>query len=142
MYKPAQARHIRRELALFHPLAQQLAEDASEILVPGIGQEAARVCDHAEEIIQRAHGLYTFLAENGYHPLVTNETVRSQTVIAVEAEKEVITKVKAGAKQAGLQLGNGYGAWKETTFRIANFPAIDVTDISLLRNFLYSISHK
>ena len=111
-------------------------------LLGRVMEQVVPVSEISEEIIQRAHGLYTFLAENGYHPLVTNETVRSQTVIAVEAEKEVITKVKAGAKQAGLQLGNGYGAWKETTFRIANFPAIDVTDISLLRNFLYSISHK
>ena len=102
--------------------------------VPGIDETAV-------ELHSRAREWYTFLTDHGYELLISNEAVRSDTVIAVQADRETITKIKAGAKQAGLQLGNGYGKWKDTSFRIANFPAITMTDIPLLRNFLFSISH-
>jgi len=107
-----------------------------------------RVMEHVEPIQQiaadiheRAENWYKFLGNNGYEVLVKNEAVRSDTVIAVNAERERVTQIKSKAKLSGFQLGNGYGKWKETTFRIANFPAINETDISLLRNFLFMLPH-
>ena len=37
------------KLAVFHPAADQIAEDASEVLVPGVAEEAARVSQHTDE---------------------------------------------------------------------------------------------
>jgi phosphoserine aminotransferase len=109
-------------------------------LLGKVMEQVHPIAETAMEIHERAVELNTFLSENGYELLISNEKVRSDTVIAVQADKEKITRVKSMAKQAGMQLGNGYGSWKETSFRIANFPAITLTDISLLRNFLFTVS--
>lgn len=95
-----------------------------------------------QEIHERALEWYDFLPQYGYEILVENARVRSDTVITVKASREKITLIKSMAKISGLQLGNGYGAWKESTFRIANFPAITATEISILKNFLITMSSK
>ncbi|QOI97337.1 MAG: alanine--glyoxylate aminotransferase family protein [Flammeovirgaceae bacterium] len=69
--------------------------------------------------------------------LAHNKTVRSHTVLAIEAPAAKVQQVKAAATNAGFQLGNGYGEWKNTTFRIANFPAIQRKEIARLMDFLY-----
>ena len=43
------------------------------------------------------------------------------------------------AEQKGIILGKGYGEWKNSTFRIANFPALDQTEIESLQKFLESL---
>lgn len=68
--------------------------------------------------------------------LIGNEAVRSYTVIPVTAERELITRIKSEAKGKGLLLGEGYGQWKEDTFRIANFPALKKDEIAALKRFL------
>ena len=40
------------------------------------------------------------------------------------------------AKEEGLILGKGYGSLKKEWFRIANFPAHSMKEISKLLNFL------
>ena len=40
------------------------------------------------------------------------------------------------AKENNIILGNGYGAWKDTTFRIANFPAIEDWEFDQLKTLL------
>lgn len=95
---------------------------------------------------QRAADWYRFfdeeMAESPFtllHPAqVTNGPVRSDTVIAVEGPEVAIKAIKGAAKAAGITLGNGYGAWKNTTFRIANFPAIDNREIEQLKAFISS----
>ncbi|MBD0256774.1 MAG: alanine--glyoxylate aminotransferase family protein [Cytophagales bacterium] len=90
---------------------------------------------------RQASDWYAFLEPLlGLQPLVRNAAVRSATVVAVEAPQVVIAPLKEGAKREGLVLGNGYGAWKDTTFRIANFPALTAEEIGLLRNFLWNAS--
>jgi phosphoserine aminotransferase len=84
----------------------------------------------------RGRAWYTFLKENGYAVLVENEEVRSDTVIAVTGTRERVAFLKKAAKENGIMLGNGYGVWKETTFRIANFPAITQHEIDLLKKCL------
>lgn len=92
---------------------------------------------------QRAADWYRFLANwtgtpagQGFSLLNDDPAVRSDTVIAVRGSDERINAVKAAAQQAGILLGNGYGDWKNTTFRIANFPAITDDEIGQLRQFL------
>jgi phosphoserine aminotransferase len=69
--------------------------------------------------------------------LVKNKAVRSHSVLAIETAAELLQTIKAEAKKSGFILGNGYGDWKETTFRIANFPALKRTEIARLMDFLY-----
>lgn len=72
--------------------------------------------------------------------LIKNKSVRSQTVLTVEAKPEVVEKVKVKAKKAGIILGEGYGELKSSTFRIANFPAIQRKEIALLMDFLHDFT--
>lgn len=93
-----------------------------------------------ELTIRRAAAWYRFfeqeLADSPFRLLIANAAQRSDTVIAVEGTEADISAVKKAAKQAGLLLGNGYGDWKNTTFRIANFPAISEEEIEALKGFL------
>ncbi|GAA4449762.1 hypothetical protein GCM10023189_09380 [Nibrella saemangeumensis] len=92
-------------------------------------------------IKQRAEEWYEFFtspdaAGRGMHLLIQNPAHRSDTVIAVEGQAEGIATIKAAALEQGITLGNGYGDWKNTTFRIANFPAIEEDEIAILKDFL------
>jgi phosphoserine aminotransferase len=68
--------------------------------------------------------------------LITKQDVQSFTVLAITAPTALIEKIKAEAKQKGLLLGEGYGSWKTSSFRIANFPAIENNEIETLKRFL------
>jgi phosphoserine aminotransferase len=67
---------------------------------------------------------------------VHNPELRSDTVLAIEAQPAVVKHIKQIMEAQGITLGNGYGAWKDTTFRIANFPAISEADRLALREQL------
>ncbi|MFA0963190.1 aminotransferase class V-fold PLP-dependent enzyme [Roseivirga sp. BDSF3-8] len=68
--------------------------------------------------------------------MVPDEYLRSRTVLAVKAPADRIAEIHRTANEAGIQLGKGYGPHKETSFRIANFPAIDSEDVEKLKAFL------
>lgn len=87
---------------------------------------------------QRAADWYTFWneSESDFGLLIQDKAIRSSTVIAVEGSEAAISAIKPAARQAGITLGNGYGDWKNTTFRLANFPAITNADIGQLQTFL------
>ncbi|NBB20721.1 aminotransferase class V-fold PLP-dependent enzyme [Runella sp. CRIBMP] len=85
----------------------------------------------------RAKAWYSFLEnETDWRPLVQNPSTRSDTVIAVKGEPEAVSVVKKAALSAGITLGNGYGEWKNNTFRIANFPAFEDEEVAILKTFL------
>lgn len=67
---------------------------------------------------------------------VQNPEVRSHTVVTVTAAPDLILKVKSAAKKEGFLLGEGYGALKKNTFRIANFPALKKKEMTALMKFL------
>ena len=92
----------------------------------------------AERVRKQAGEWYQFLGQEGspFRLLVTNPAVRSDTVVAVGGEPSTLSRIKSQASQVGIVLGNGYGPWKETTLRIANFPAIEPKEISALKHFL------
>ena len=56
--------------------------------------------------------------------LVESDEARSYTVLTLEGEPNVIKTLHKRAQEAGYTMGKGYGDWKKTTLRIANFPAI------------------
>ena len=66
--------------------------------------------------------------------LVDNESVRSLTVLTLKTSDPV--SIKQLAYDRGIILGNGYGPWKSSTFRVANFPAIKTKEIEKLGEFL------
>lgn len=97
---------------------------------------------------KRAADWYAFfeqeMRESPFQLLITDPadrrpSVRSDTVIAVKGTETDIKAVKAAAQQAGITLGNGYGDWKNTSFRLANFPAITDEEIETLKQFLLSV---
>jgi phosphoserine aminotransferase len=68
--------------------------------------------------------------------LVDTKAVRSNTVLTVTAAADIIQSIKSTAKRKGFLLGEGYGDWKATTFRIANFPALKKKEIKALMGLL------
>ncbi|GAB3556484.1 aminotransferase class V-fold PLP-dependent enzyme [Spirosoma fluminis] len=90
----------------------------------------------------RAADWYAFfeqkMAHSPFRLLVDEPTHRSDTVIAIRGAEADIKAIKEAAQRAGITLGNGYGDWKNTTFRIANFPAIRDEEIETLKQFLVS----
>lgn len=87
----------------------------------------------------KAERIYAMLQGKipGLRPFTTKTLDRSTTVIAATADNpEVIAQMHARAKNAGILLGKGYGKLKESTLRIANFPAITQRDIDVLEEAL------
>ncbi|MEL7002779.1 MAG: aminotransferase class V-fold PLP-dependent enzyme [Bacteroidota bacterium] len=78
-------------------------------------------------LINRIKGLSLF---------VHNSQVLSDTVLTIKASEDVISQLHEKAEKAGIILGRGYGSNKMTTFRIANFPAIETKEIKVLHEFL------
>jgi phosphoserine aminotransferase len=87
---------------------------------------------------KRANILYQSLIKMGYQILEYDNRLRSNTVLTIKGKKEKIEGIKTLAQKEGILLGNGYGIWKENTFRIANFPAITDEDFEVLLRFLKS----
>ena len=67
--------------------------------------------------------------------LVENEQVRSYTVLTIVPINCSALDVTEIARKDKIVLGSGYGPWKENTFRIANFPAIEDDDWQSLKDF-------
>lgn len=72
-------------------------------------------------------------------PLIENKQVRSLTVLPLQGEAKMIDLIKKKTKTQGFLLGEGYGDLKQTTLRIANFPAIKSREINGLMTFLRSL---
>lgn len=91
----------------------------------------------SQRIKKQAEEWYDFIEnETKLELLIKNTAVRSETVIAVSGLEDDIKTIKKKALAENIVLGNGYGDWKNTTFRIANFPAITSTEIQTLKTLL------
>ncbi|MFC5411606.1 aminotransferase class V-fold PLP-dependent enzyme [Larkinella bovis] len=100
-------------------------------------QQIPGIAEVDQLIRKRATDWYRFFeTETNWKLLIDQPELRSDTVIAVQGSEEQIRAVKTDAQKAGITLGNGYGNWKSTTFRIANFPAIEEWEIEKLKTFL------
>jgi len=109
-------------------------------LLGRVMEQVSPIAEVASSTQERADEFYRFLADQGYSPLVSAQEVRSKTVIAVKLEGMRLADIKLKAKLQNIMLGNGYGEWKYQSFRIANFPAIDLEEIQLLKDFLASVT--
>lgn len=88
----------------------------------------------------RAKQLYSYFEQHPMlEPLVHQEQVRSDTVVAVRGAADAVQKAHILAKEAGLLLGKGYGKWEKETFRIANFPSHDDEEHALLMRTLEKV---
>ncbi len=95
---------------------------------------------HAE-VLQRYERWVEFLSTaTQLKHLVNKEDVQSYTVVPVTSTPDLISEIKIKAKKKGILLGEGYGAWKSSSFRIANFPAIENNEIQILMKFLKSFN--
>lgn len=97
---------------------------------PGVGE--------TEKVLQKRSSSWVDFLEDrrAISNLIKNHEVRSTTVLAVTAEEGLVSDIKKKAKKNGLLLGEGYGAFKPYTFRIANFPALKDSEIKTLKSFL------
>ncbi len=113
-------------------------------LLSQIMQHVPPIADVDKITKKRAAKWYAFFeteqTQLPFKPLINGHsasetTIRSDTVIALTGAEDDIATVKKRAKSAGIILGNGYGDWKDTTFRIANFPAIADGEVETLKAF-------
>ncbi|MES2730373.1 MAG: aminotransferase class V-fold PLP-dependent enzyme [Bacteroidota bacterium] len=107
-------------------------------LLKRVLEQVAPIVEIADRLQKQASEWYTLFDTDAspFRLLAQNPAVRSDTVITVAAEPALLSRIKSQASQVGILLGNGYGSWKDTTFRIANFPAITPGEISMLKHFL------
>ncbi len=93
--------------------------------------------DKTDKILKKRIQSLTAFFENrtAFKPLVDNLLVRSDTVLTLKANPKTLNKLKIAAEKNKIKLGNGYGEWKEFTFRIANFPAHSRQDFKKLIDF-------
>jgi phosphoserine aminotransferase len=99
-------------------------------------ENSSPIEDVHKKVLDRFEKWISFLSSsNSLHHLITNENVRSYTVVPVTTSGE-LTEIKKQAKENGLLLGEGYGEWKSSSFRIANFPALRDSEIKTLMRFL------
>ena len=90
-----------------------------------------------EKIIKRYRKWINFFESHKHvKHLIQNQAARSLTVLPLTAPSDMLRDIKYEAKNAGFLLGEGYGDLKNSTFRIANFPAIKKKEIELLKEFL------
>lgn len=98
-------------------------------------QAVSRGIDYVSAKLAKRMEAYEELFDHtdGFSHLVENPEVRSETVLAIQAAAP--DKIKAKALERGIVLGSGYGPWKSSTFRIANFPAIKTKEVEKLLSF-------
>lgn len=70
--------------------------------------------------------------ETEFSYLIENPELRLPTVLALKGNPEKINQLHKICLEKGIELGKGYGDWKQISFRIANFPSHTLEDIQTL----------
>jgi phosphoserine aminotransferase len=101
-------------------------------------EDSKAIAEVHEKVIDRYEKWREFFEKTrDLRHLITQQDVQSFTVLPITAASpELLQKIKKEAKQKGILLGEGYGNWKASSFRIANFPAIKNKEIEMLMRFL------
>jgi phosphoserine aminotransferase len=103
-------------------LLGKIAEDFNKIGVDNIRRET----EHKAELI------YDFVEKQaGFSAFVKKKSQRSQTVVVVDTDRSS-TEIIKQVKMEGMVVGSGYGAFKESQLRIANFPATNISEVEKL----------
>ncbi len=126
-------RHYNSLLTLLHHARKNQTSYTPNVLaIAVLGRHLERCPGIAEteaSIRARAEVYYNWLAQHpALAPLVASTALQSPTVVAVAASPATLASHKEAALAQGMRLGNGYGPWKESTYRIANFPAYTAND--------------
>jgi len=79
-----------------------------------------------------------FSNTNAFHLsfLIENPQLRLPTVFALKVEVEQIKRLQNLCLKNNIELGKGYGEWKDNTIRIANFPSHTLEDFGQLINLI------
>jgi predicted phosphoserine aminotransferase len=66
-------------------------------------------------------------------PVMVNEPYRSKTVSTIQNERGFeVAALNKFLQQRGMRIANGYGMWKEKTFRIATMGEVQISDVEAL----------
>lgn len=85
-----------------------------------------------EETEEKADMLYRFFyTHHSWKPFVKDEHNRSRTLAVIETGEDTKRIISTLAK-SDIEIGAGYGPYKDTQIRIANFPAHSVEDVKNL----------
>lgn len=107
---------------LYIYLLGKIAEDFNRIGIDTIRKQTE----------EKARMIYKFLdSSDAYGPFVKQERHRSQTVVVATTQKPS-AEVISSAKTANMIVGSGYGKFKDTQIRIANFPATSMEQVEAL----------
>jgi phosphoserine aminotransferase len=110
-------------------LLGKIAEDLNKI-----GADTVR-----KQTNEKAKMIYNFLETSDvFSPFVKEDHHRSRTVAVADCMRPSV-EVIAEAKKFGLIVGSGYGNFKDSQIRIANFPAVSIDQIAQLLNILKRI---
>jgi phosphoserine aminotransferase len=106
-------------------------------LLGKIMEKVSPIRQVSAELNRQATYLYELFSNvKGIEPLIKNNETRSSTVLAWQGSQIIIQEIIDKSLNQNIILGKGYGSWKNTTFRVANFPAISAQDIVLLDEFI------
>jgi len=110
-------------------LLGKIAEDFNKIGVRNIRKETEL----------KANLLYNFIDKHdGFSLFVKEKSQRSQTVVVTNTTLPSANIIKV-AKEKGMVVGSGYGQFKSSQIRIANFPATSVAQIEELISVLQTV---
>lgn len=105
----------------------KVAEDMNEIGIEKIRKQTDK----------KAELLYTFLEKSpDFQPFVQNKNHQSQTVVVADVLNKPASEVIEFAKKSNLVIGAGYGDFKASQIRIANFPAVNIGQVEELIQLL------
>lgn len=91
------------------------------------------------KIIDRHEQVMNIARSVNLNLISSNPEVPSPTVLAFNLGNRSFEEVNSIAQKQNILIGKGYGKHKNTSFRIANFPAHSESDITALLSFLKSI---
>jgi phosphoserine aminotransferase len=82
-----------------------------------------------KETDNKANLLYDYFdVHKAFKPFVENKSDRSKTIIVIETGDKQ-TEIKRSLSELGIIVGSGYGKYKESQIRIANFPMHKSQDV-------------
>ncbi|MFW5703834.1 MAG: aminotransferase class V-fold PLP-dependent enzyme [Patescibacteria group bacterium] len=101
-------------------------------VIPDIISDYGNLETFRKQINDRAQMLYDFFdTHTSLRPFVKHLSSRSATLAVIETggeSEQIITMLR----ERGIEVGYGYGKWRNEHIRIANFPAHTTEDISNL----------
>lgn len=114
---------------LFIYLLGKVAEDLNRIGIDNVRRDTE----------EKAKMIYKFIeSHSAYEPFVKEDRHRSRTVVVANTTQSS-ANVIAEVKKAGMVIGSGYGKFKDSQIRIANFPATSAEQVQQLLDVLQKI---